>query len=219
MSHYASVNGLQATSFSLSIPYYGAWVADVDLAPSQALSESVVLVAGNLTLRGTNLRADPFAGSNSARIVGGAGGWGLPIALAPYRNPAGVPLSLVLRDAASAVGETVRLAADRSLGEFYVPEAGPASWLLRQLAGELWWVDSAGVTQVGARPSTTIKSQTAVTEYRGGRGWLTIATEDLAAWMPKATYSGPTVTKPITVGATRISSGDDGILRIEVLAI
>jgi hypothetical protein len=165
------------------------------------------------------VRADPFAGSNSARIVGGAGGWGRSIALAPYRNPAGVPLSLVLRDAAAAVGETVKLASDRLLGEFFTPESGPAAWLLRRLAGELWWMDDAGVTQVGARPATTIKSPATVESYRGGRGWLTVATEDLAAWVPKATFSGTTVTRPITVGATRIASGSDGILRLEVLTV
>lgn len=214
---FASVNGLRSTSSSIAIPFYGQWVADVELAPDTPLAGAVTLQIGNLSMRGTVLRTKPFAGSRSARIVGGAGGWGKTISLDPYRLASGVPLSLVLRDAARACGETVKLAADRNLGEFYVPERGPASRLLRQLGGELWWMDAAGVTQVGPRPTTKIKSAATVEDYAAGKGWLTVATEDLAAWMPGATFSGNTVTTPITVGAVRIDADENGTLRLEIL--
>jgi hypothetical protein len=218
---FASANGLRSTSSSISIPYYGLWVADVELAPDAVLAGSVELQIGNLTMRGAVLRTKPFAGSTSARIIGGAGGWGKTITLDPYRLASGVPLSLVLRDAARACGETVKLANDRNLGEFFTPERGPAGRLLRQLGGEQWWIDtsadSAGVTQVGPRPTSKIKSAATVADYSGGKGWLSVATEDLAAWVPGATFSGNTVTTAITVGAVRIASGEDGVLRLEVL--
>ena len=214
---FASVNGLRSTSSSIAIPYYGTWVADVELAPDAPLAGAVTLQIGNLTMQGTVLRTAPFAGSRSAKIIGGAGGWGKTIQLDPYRLASGVPLSLVLRDAARACGETVKLVADRNLGEFYVPERGPASRILRQLGGDMWWMDAAGVTQVGPRPSTKIKSAATVAEYRGGRGWLTVATEDLAAWVPGATFSGNTISTPITVSAVRIDADEDGTLRLEVL--
>ena len=214
---FASVNGQRSTSSSIAIPYYGTWVADVALAPDVALADAVTLQIGNLTLAGTVLRTAPFAGSRDVRIVGGAGGWGKTIQLDPYRLASGVPLSLVLRDAARACGETVKLATDRHLGEFYVPERGPASRILRQLGGELWWMDAAGVTQVGPRSATKIKSAATVEDYAAGKGWLTIATEDLAAWAPGATFSGNTVPMALTVGATRIAADENGTLRLEVL--
>lgn len=215
---YASANGLRSTSSSIAIPYYGLWVADVELAPETPLVGPVTFQIGNLTMLGAVLRApQPFAGSSSARIIGGAGGWGKTITLDPYRLASGVPLSLVLRDAARACGETVKLAVDRNLGEFYVPERAPAARILRQLGGDLWWMDRLGVTQVGPRPSSKIKSPATVADYSGGKGWLSVATEDLAAWVPGATFSGNTVTKPITVGAVRIDADENGTLRLEVL--
>ena len=214
---YASANGLRSTSSSIAIPFYGTWVADVELAPDAVLSGSVTFQIGNLTLRGTVLRAAPFAGSSSTRLVGGAGGWGKTIKLDPYRLASGGPPPPGLPDAARACGETVKLAVDRNLGEFYVPERGPGSRILRQLGGELWWMDPAGVTQVGPRPTTKIKSPATIAAYGGGKGWLSVATEDLAAWMPGATFAGNTVAQAITVGAVRIDAGEDGNLRLEVL--
>ncbi len=78
-------------------------------------------------------------------------------------------------------------------------------------------MDDDGVTQTGPRPTARITSPATVDDYAGGRGWLTVATEDLAAWKPGASYAGNTVTTAITVGAARIASGEDGTLRLEVL--
>lgn len=215
---YASANGIRITAASLSIPFYGLWVADVTLATSQLLAAPVVLTMGNLTLRGAVLRQRDFAGNTTARLVGGSGGWARPVTLAPYAKPQGVPLSLVLRDAAQACGESVALATDRSLGAFYVPGAGvPAGTILRSLAGAEWYVDELGITQVRARASTPITTEAEVTHYAGGKGWLSVATEDLASWQPGATFTGATVAVPFTVAASRIMAENDGTLRLEVL--
>lgn len=216
---YLSANGARVTAANVSIPYYGLPVADVRLAGDEPLTNPVALVIGNLSLRMAVLRQRPFGGSTSARLVGGAGGWGRAVPARFYRLASGVPLSMILRDVAAEVGETVSLETDRLVGNWYAREAGPAQRVLRQLAGELVWIDAAGVTQVGARATTSIKSPATVSDLDGGAGWVDVATEDVAAWRPGATFSGPSVPGGLTVGAVRIASGSDGTLRLEVLTL
>jgi hypothetical protein len=230
-----AANGQRASKATVTFPYYGAPVAEVSLATSAALASPVTLTLGNLTAamavayrpNGTQAVAT-FAGVTSARLVGGAGGWRTPVALTPYDDPAGVLLSHVLGDLAHAAvnpatgaAETVNLAAgqDKSLGRRYVPETGAAAGrILAALAGPLWWIDVAGVTQVAAaRPATTIRSAATVEMLEGADGWARVATEDPAAWMPGATFTGPTVLGGLTVTMTRIVCGEDGIGRVEVL--
>lgn len=232
---YLNANGARVTAVDVAIPYYGLPVADVALATTTPLTSPVTLRLGNLTLRMAVMR-DPatgvprqraFAGSTQARLVGGAGAWPTKVTLSPYDSPAGVLLSAVLRDAAKATGasdatrEQVQLGAglDRSLGVRYVPQTGaPAGRILALLAGALWWIDVAGITQINAtRPSSAITSATTAEHYDGGRQLLTVATEDPASWMPGASFVGPTVPAGVTVVASRISSGNDGLLRVEAL--
>jgi len=214
---YSSANGARVTLTSLAIPFYGAWVADVTVASPTPLAGDVTLKIGNLSLIGAVVRQQVFAQLLTARLVGGHGGWGKQVAARAYANPLGVPLSMILRDVAGEVGEKVKLAADRSAGLFFVREAGPASRVLRQLAGALWWVDAAGVTQIGARPSKAITSAATVAAYDGGKGWLSVATEDLSSWAPGATFKSPTVPDGITIGHVRLATANDGKQRIEVL--
>ena len=215
---YSSANGARVTLTSLAIPFYGAWVADVAIASPTPLTGNVTLQIGNLSLVGTAIRQRVFAQLLTARLSGGKGNWGKAVPARAYANPLGVPLSMILRDVAGEVGATVRLAKDRSVGLFFVREAGPGSRVLRQLAGELWWPDAAGVTQIGARPSKAITSAATVALYDGGKGWLSVATEDLSSWLPGATFKAPTVPEGITIGAVRLATANDGKQRFEVLA-
>jgi hypothetical protein len=215
-------------SLDLAMPYYGIPVADVGLAAGALLTSPVTLRAGNLTVTmavATLPDGSPaqtsFAGSTTARLVGGVGAWGKTVTLTPYNSPAGVLLSKVLGDLASATGERVSLATvlDRSLGVLYVPgPPGPASRLLAVLAGALWWVGVDGVTRVAAsRTATTVGSVAQVTMLDGGKGWASVATEDPAAWLPGARYTDATAPKGITVAASRFRAGNDGVLRVEAL--
>lgn len=232
---YLSANSVRVTTLDLAFPYLGVPVADITLATGAGLASPVTLVVGNLTVK-LAVMLDPatgaprvrnFAGQTHARLVGGAGSWPTRVSLAPYSRPSGVLLSTVLSDLANATGTTaatrerVRLAAglDRSLGIRYVTEQGaPAGRLLALLAGALWWVDVNGVTQVAAtRPTSVIKTQTAVEKYDAGRGLLTVATEDVRAWQPGAVYTSPTVPAGVTVNASRVVSDADGKLRVEAL--
>lgn len=235
---FASVNGRRVVSADVLIPCVGLPVADISMAdgPSPASTSAAVLTIGNLTMQmavsvgPVAARSGVFAGSGSARLVGGYGGWARPVSLTPYRAPAGtqkVLLSTVLRDlAAAAVGpagsaERVNLATglDRSLGAFYVPETGAdAGRQLQALAGRVWWVDFAGVTQVAAaRPATAITSASTIGDVNFARGILTAATEDPKVWVPGATFTGPTVPGGATLAGVRLHVGPDGVLRVEAL--
>lgn len=225
---YLSANGARVTSLDFALPWLGIPVADVALASGAPLASPVALRVGNLTATmavgtlpdGTPAQAT-FAGTTTARLVGGKGAWGKVVSLAPYNNPTGVLLSKVLADLAAATGETVRLASglDRSLGLLYVPETGaPASRILAILAGALWWVGLDGVTRIAsARPATTIGSKAQVEALDGGKGWASVATEDPAGWVPGAKYVDATVPAGLTVAASRFRAGNDGILRVEAL--
>ena len=138
-----------------------------------------------------------------------------------YASPAGVRLSMVLKDVATEVGETVAFfgPAD-SIGLAYVREAGPAQRVLRQLAGELWWITPAGVTAIqGTRDVSLIKSAFDVLDYRGASGRVHVATEVLADWMPGRTFTAPTLEgATLGIGAVSLDFTTDGKARLEVLS-
>ena len=231
---YLSANGHRCTSVNASFPYYGIPVVDVTIADAVTLTNPVALTIGNLTLRcalaldpNGNERQRPFAGSSQARLVGGYGGWQRTVSLPPLANPSGIMRSVALADVALATGADATTrerinspkALDGTIGPFWVPPVVvTAGALLSALAGPLWWVDLAGVTQIASvRPTVAIATPASVEELGGASGWVRVATEDPAAWMPGATYKSATVPQPLTVSASRIHAGADGDLRIEVL--
>lgn len=215
---FLSLNGRRVVSARVTMPYYGAWVADVVLAISDTIPLSAALVLGDLTLSGTIYRMSSFSGARSARIVGGAAGWRKTIPAQAYVRPSGIAMSLVLGDAAALVGEQVRIANDVILGTTYVRENAPAERLLRQLAGPTWWIDPSGVTQVGTRAGGAITSPFQIVEWSGGRGFFEVATETLSDWMPGRTFSNANVTKSQQIGMTTYLADNTGKLRVLVLS-
>jgi hypothetical protein len=222
-----ALNGTQIASGSIGVPEYGVWSADVSLTVATQIPSSpggCMVTVGNLTLVGTAFRAASFAGAKSARIVGGFGGWRNPIAPRAYRNGGGVLLSMVLGDVAAEVGEQIQVASDGPLGTLFTREGStaanpvPASRVLRQLGGPLWWVDPAGMTHVGPRPSAAVSSAFQAISYSGARGSFEIATEDPASWLPGATFSSDTITTTQTVSLLMIEASNDGVVRIRVLS-
>lgn len=219
MTAFATANGARIVTLSLSLPLYGTWEADVTLADPAPLTAPVALTLGNLSLVGAVYRQGPFGGVQYARLVGGGGGWRSTLPAQAYGNPGGVLLSTVLRDAAAAVGEQVNVPStvDAVIGQFFTREKAPASRVLGQLGGPLWWVDAAGVTQITARPAATITTPFTVEAFDPGCGELTIATEDYASWLPNATFSAPVLAGPQLVSYVRHAAGNDGRLRTHVL--
>ena len=84
--------------------------------------------------------------------------------------------------------------------------------------GSAWWIDALGATQIGERSGTAIAVDfDPVAPIRPERGLYTIATEDLATWLPGATFQkSGIVDEPQTISSVSIAL-DGGKLRLEVL--
>lgn len=215
---FANLNGEHVMKCRATIPYYGAWTADVLLSLAIVLSSPVTLSIGNLSLVGTVTRAATFAGARGIRIVGGGGGWRKVVSSRTYQSAAGVKISHVLGDAAAEVGEKISLTSDSLMGPFYIRAEQPAADLLRMFTNGLWWMDPSGTTQVApSRPSPTVASAFQVTGYAGAIGKVEIATEDVAAWMPGVQFSAPTIPDTKTVSSVTHDVGNDGVHRLELL--
>ena len=222
MTLFASYAGSRVTAGRITTSASGAWVGDLMLADDSDVPTRGTLTIADLTLVGAVTRGGPFAGSRALRLVGGAGGWRNELPALPYAKPQGVRLATVLGDAAAAVGERVVLSAayaTRVLGVAWVRARMPASQVLALTVGRAWWVDPAGVTQVGDRPtSAVIASGFTVTNYQHNLGLVTIATETLAPWQPGATFRDVLLgTAPLTASSVTIALDPRGKLRLEVL--
>jgi hypothetical protein len=217
MSAWASVNGTTIYRGSFFMPWYGRWALDADLVLPNTASGSLSVTIGNLNLVGFAYRTDNFAGVTSVRGFAGAGGWDKTLEPRAI-NSQPVSLSNVLQTTAQEVGETVNVQNDGGVGNFYIRPQGVASNVLRNLC-PLWWIDNSGVTQVAnTRPSTAISSTFVVEHFNPGTGVATIATEDIASWVPGNTFTGPTVPNVRTIQGVRIRLNNEGTPRLEVLS-
>jgi hypothetical protein len=217
---FATLDGQRFTRASVVIPAVGPWSADVELPGEVAVSSRPVLTFGGLSLTGAVYRTTPFAGGRTVRIVGGAGGWRATVAAQSYSLPGAVTLSLVLGDLAAACGETAKLAADSTIGSYFLRESAPAARILTQLVGRQgWWIDPAGVTQVGAvRDASPIATPFTLAAFDGGLGSATVATETPADWMPGRTWTASTMATPQTIASVVHTIVDDK-LRTDVLMV
>lgn len=170
--------GNAVTRLDLHVPWAGPWRADVALAEGVVLAGRVELELGGRTLVGTVRRGGVYQGQGRYRIVGGADGWPKSVGAQAYQADTGVLLSTVLGDAAAAVGETVVMT-DRSLGAHFVRQAGPAQRVLAQVIAdaETWWVDDAGVTNIGARPAGLLATSLEVLDVDESTGLVLVACE------------------------------------------
>jgi len=151
-----TLDGVASSRGRVQIPAWGSWWADVDLVDDVALSGAVTLAAAGVPLVGAVVSGGPSHGRSAYRIVGGAGGWGQTLPARGYVDDAGVLVATVLADLARETGESVLGASlTARLGPHYARAAGPAYVTLASLAPRAWYVDAAGVTQLGARAVTT----------------------------------------------------------------
>ncbi len=213
-----SINGQRVVSGSIAIPMHGPWVADVVLSLAEPLTPAASIVIGNLTLVGTVYRMASFAGSKSARVVGGAGGWRKPLPARGYSHDAGVLASTVMTDAARESGETIVVDQDRQLGTSWARDAGKAEGTLKLITGGIWWIDPAGVTQTRARDASLISTPFTAIAWSGGKGQFEIATEFYSDWQPGRTFNAPTIGSVQTVSSVRFDATNNGKLRLIVLS-
>lgn len=211
-----TINGASVAIATITIPYYGAWSADVTLPVDAPLASSVALVVGDMTLRGTVVRQASFNGDMTARIVGGAAGWRKELPPKGYAHIVGVQMSTLLKDAADESGETIDVDSDRVVGIRWGRERGRGESLLRMLGVE-WWIDNDGVTQTKPRDGAKISNPFTVLSYSGAQGSFEVATEAISQWTPGRTFSAPTVPDTQTISSVTIHSGNDGKLRLHVL--
>lgn len=199
---YAAVNGSRLSALRLSVPNKGPWIAECDFEEAPPSSFKAKLTIGALTLVGTIVaRYDgTFALQRRVRIVGGAGMWGSPVQPKGYHNDAQIKARTVAEDAAREVGETLGsfVPGAERIGIDYARQAGtdgkpcPASRVLEDAAGgAAWWVDYAGVTNVGPRPATPLDASAyQVLEFDPRTKIATLAVDD-----PGAVVIGSTLTE------------------------
>jgi hypothetical protein len=217
MTDFLSLSGVRVSSLNIAIPLFGLWAGDVTLATDAAVPDDVTLTIGNLSLAGHIYRQSVFGGLRKCRLVAGFGGWRKDVPIKSYAMNGGIQLSLVLGDAAQECGEKVNVPDDQTIGVKYVREGGPASKVLRQLAGPDWYVDPKGVTQIAAWPATQVQSSFTIESQSGGPGLSVIATEDYASWLPGTTFTSPFYPGTHTNKGVFFRVPDDGKLRLEVL--
>lgn len=210
--------GYRASSARVSLPLYGIWTADVVLPVAPVVSGIVSLVVGSLTLRGTPVRQADFAGDRLVRIVGGAYGWQRDVVAKGYANTSGVRLATILTDVAGECGETIAgYDSAAEVGDHYVRLAGPASRVLRDLAGALWYMRPDGVTTLAPRLATPIVTPFQVQARDGAKGATVVATEDPQDWMPGRRFASVTTPDLQTVSYVSLVAAESGTLRAEVL--
>jgi hypothetical protein len=214
---YVDLSGLRVMSGRVRVPARGAWTAELAVVDDAPIASPVTLTLGNLVLVGAIARTAAHVGVLMVQLVGGFGGWGTDLPPRAYQNPVGVPLSMVLGDAAIEAGEVLAVEGDRPLGVDFVRARGAGGVLLSALAPE-WWVDAAGTTHTGARPpGAAIASDAVVESYSGSSGRLVVSTEDPAAWLPGATFANATISTPLTVSTVCYHLENEDILRVEAL--
>lgn len=218
MALFAEVNGTPVKKAEIIVPWYGVWTADVQLDRVTGIANPVTLTVGGLVMKGVIFRAGDFVGTTSYRLVGGANGWGKIQTELFYRNPFGIKVSLIAKDAASTIGESIAIdaSAERELGGMWTRRAEPGSRVLDRIC-DLWWVRPDGVTQIGTHSTTLITSKYDVipegTNLAVGK--ITIATDAPQDWAPGRTFKAPQFASTKTISSA-IHRLDSGKLRTEV---
>jgi hypothetical protein len=192
----ATLQGHRVTQARATIPAWGCWYADASIDGEHTLTGSVTLKIADLTLVGTVLSGSAAQGRSSYRIVGGKGGWGFTIPRKSYANDAGVKHSTILTDAANECGETLgTVSTTERVGPAFVRQEGPASRVLQAIAPQAWYVNEAGVTQLGARAAGALVGKvTRIEPVDRARGKVVLATEQIATILPGVVVDGLTAT-------------------------
>ena len=194
----STLNGHRVTSARLTIPSWGCWHGTVSLDGEHSLAsgDRVTLVIADSTFQGAVLSGGVALGRSFYRIVAGAGGWGRIIPPWSWSDDAGVKYSAAIGDAARLVGETVAPIANTvRTGPAWTRDEGPASQALNTLAPSGWYVDEAGVTQLGARTAGTLPANvTRVKPVDFASGRVELASDAIAAILPGVVVDGLTAT-------------------------
>jgi len=181
------------TGCRVHIPAWGVWWAEVELASTDTLSGSVTLVLADASFVGTVMNGGAHQGRSRWIVAGGAGGWGKTIAADSESNDAGAKLKNVIRKAATLAGESFNeSSATGTIGSRYARPEGPASRSLALLAPKNWYVDTAGVTQIGQRTAAAFEGAYTLEDDDAAAGRLVVAAPQIADLLPGAILEGIT---------------------------
>ncbi|MFA6619418.1 MAG: hypothetical protein WCT23_10170, partial [Candidatus Neomarinimicrobiota bacterium] len=173
------------TRARVQVPAFGVWWADVSTsAPLDAASGAVTITLADVTLSGTIVAGGARHGRGSYRIAAGAAGWRDAVAARAYFDDRGVAVADVLRDAAADAGEALGVLPTTRRGAHYARSAGPASRVLHEVAPRAWYVDFDGVTQFGARATTTYTGDAARVDDALASGRVDLVTDVIATLVP-----------------------------------
>lgn len=186
----ATLNGANVSRLRLPVPAWGLWWADVDLVEPEVLAGAVTLELAGQAMVGTIISGGAAHGRAAYRVVGGVGGWGKALPARAYQDDGGVRLRTVLGDAAREVGETLADVPDTFLGPHYARPALHAYELLNLLAPQNWYLDFAGVTHIGRRPTTEYAGTAPRTRVDPSMPLVDLAIDSLAGLLPGVTIDG-----------------------------
>lgn len=192
-------NGIPVTvtSGDVIVPFCGVWVARLELDRGDSpIAGPVTIAFGDLSLKGTVRRGTVYQGLSSYFICGGADGWSKTVPAASSQTDT-AKLSRIVQDVARLVGETTVLeaGAERQVGRFNRLE-DTASRVLANLSPGAWWVETDGVTHIGARSGKTVSPS--ILDYFPQEKRARVA-EESAFPMPGDTLSGDVTGKIATV--------------------
>jgi hypothetical protein len=165
---FATLGNARVRRLGLTVPNVGVWFADIHLLDDDALIDGakVDLRIGPTLWRGTVLPGENgiFALTRMCRVRGGGGGWSRTLGPKHYHNDFGVRAAEVVADLCRETGETLGsfVPVAERIGVDYVRAAGiTAAGSLADVIGAVpWWVDQAGLTNVGTRPATQLNAGT-----------------------------------------------------------
>lgn len=110
---HLKINNAQVVNATMTLPIAGPWTAIVEADSGEAVdAQATLTIADTLTFRGTSARSGASLGRARARVVGGGGGFRLPVAGFAYYE---APLSVIVGDLLTAVGETLSPLSDAAM--------------------------------------------------------------------------------------------------------
>lgn len=219
MAGYLTLNGERLTAVRLRMPARGAWVAEADFESDPPALGRCSLGIGALVLSGSvvDTQAGAFGKQRRLRLVAGGGGWGSLASSRSYHNDAGIKARLLAEDLAREAGEQLgEFAAElERVGVDYVRGATlTCATVLEDVIGAVaWWVDAAGVTHVGERPTAPalLETQYQILAFDPRERVATLSLDDPSLLAIGTRLVGPSLAEPLTVREYQIQADAAGV--------
>lgn len=211
------LNGQPCYRAKLDVPWTGGWIAKLSLDGTAVPSGAATIQWGGATLVGTIDPKGSGAWNDGLRItvIGGAG-WSSKPAAKWFQNDAELMASAVATATATSVGERISFlaGADRKLGVAYSRRNVTAATTLRRVLGKRasWWVDFAGQTYAGLRPSTAASTAVELLDYDAENQWAELGADD-PSQIPVGGTLGPftsRLTTAVRVTELHVEADDKG---------